>query len=62
MLCQDIPFHAIHLHMTLQVKAVRKGLTRPFIYLPPQFLNIDDVEDLLGQLLQPFLLLGDFIG
>ena len=66
MVRQDIPFQAIHLQTTLQVKAVRIGLTRPYtvasIYLPPHNLNIDDLEDLLGQLPHPFLLLGDFNG
>lgn len=39
---------------SLQVKAVRLGLTRPYtvasIYLPPHNLDIDDLEDLPGQL------------
>lgn len=65
MVHQDIPFPAIHLQTTQQVKAVRIDLARPYsfesIYVPPHNFNIDGVEDLLGQLPHPSLLLGDFI-
>nr|BDT63038.1 MAG: hypothetical protein [Trachysalambria curvirostris nimavirus] len=66
MVRHDIPVHAVDLQTTLQVKAVRIGLTRPYtvasIYLPPGDLNIEELEDVIGQLPQPFLLLGDFNG
>lgn len=66
MVHQDIPFKAMHLQMTLQVKTVKIGLTRPYtvasIYIPPHNLNVDDLEDLFGHLPRPFLLLGNFIG
>lgn len=62
MMHQDIPFQAIYLQTTLQVKTVRMGLIRPYavasMYLPLPNLDIDDLEDLLGPL--PFLLLRDF--
>lgn len=65
MVHQDIPFPAIHLQTTQQVKAVRRDLARPYsfesIYVLPHNFNIDGVEDLLGQLPHPSLLLGDFI-
>ncbi|XP_037787714.1 uncharacterized protein LOC119583315 [Penaeus monodon] len=66
MVRQDILSRAIHLQMTLQVKAMWISLTQPYTVastcLPPHNLNIDDLEDLLGQLSHIFLLLGDFSG
>lgn len=66
MVRQDIPFQAIHLQTILQVQAVRIGLARPHtagsIYLLPHNFNTDDLEDLIVQLPQPFLLLRNFSG
>ena len=68
MVRHDIPCHPIHLQTTLQVKAVRIGLPRPYtvasIYLPPRdILNFKhELEFVLEQLPTPFILLGDFNG
>lgn len=60
MIHKDIPFQVIHL------KATRIDMTWPyivaFIQHPQHNFNINDLEDLLGQLPNPFLLLGDFNG
>lgn len=46
------------------VMAMRIGLTQPdsYIYLPLHNLNTDYLDALFGQLLHPFLLLGDLNG
>ena len=66
MVRHDVPCQPITLRTTLQVRAVRVGLRRPYtiasVYLPPDNLDIHELEDLLQQLPQPFLLLGDFNG
>ena len=66
MVRHDVPCQPITLRTTLQVRAVRVGLKRPYtiasIYLPPDNLDIRELEVLLQQLPQPFLLLGDFNG
>lgn len=53
----DNPFQAIHLKITLQVKAMKTAMTPLYsvatIYLPPHSLNIDNLEDLL-KLPHPF--------
>lgn len=50
MVHQDNPFQAIHLKITLQVKAMKTAMTP----LPSHSLNIDNLEDLLRQLLIHF--------
>ena len=66
MVRHDIPCHPIHLQTSLQVKAVRIGLPRPYtvasIYLPPHDPFKDELEIVLEQLPTPFILLGDFNG
>ena len=66
MVRQDVPCRPIILRTTLQVRAVRVGLKRPYtiasVYIPPDNLDIRELEDLLQQLPLPFLLLGDFNG
>ena len=62
----DVSCQPVALRTTLQVSAVRVGLKRPYtiasIYLPPDVFDVHELENLLQQLPQPFLLLGDFNG
>ena len=67
MVRRDVPQQALMLQTTLQMKAVRIGLTRPYtiasVYLPPHDKqNIVELKRVIRQLPTPFLLLGDFNG
>ena len=66
MVRNDIPCHPIHLQTSLQVKAVRIELQRPYtvasIYLPPHDPFEQELRIVLEQLPTPFILLGDFNG
>ena len=61
------PHRQILLDSNLQAVAISVTLHRPIsicsIYIPPKSkINLEDLDNLIGQLPQPFLLLGDFNG
>ena len=64
---QGVPHEPLQLESHLQVVAVKVSLHRTIticcIYIPPHFTVAQkDLDDLVNELPQPFLLLGDFNG